>query len=667
MPEIFDTDPKIASIVADTDTAPGGVAQDVLDTAIEINETPVEELPEVELEMVTEEVTEPEMETEEESTEEASEIDPASISLDTTDLAEKQIIAEDPEAFTPEPEAPEEGLPFNDLSLETVSFTPPESATELGSTGSVDVVITNEGDATVDGTIDLNLFVSSDKKINTRVLPLTGKEVQDGLLTTLEDADLEGLEPGESKTVTIEYDNITSFVPPGSQFLIAEIDGESLGEAQDLDESNNSDDMLVSLPGTDVVLDWQTVGANLTTNQFLFDELPDVGAAPPQGTRNGALLSASIFNAFAGVTGEFDPYVIDLDAIEMSPEGASVETAIAGAAATVLSEVYPEQVDIINEQLDLSLDEIQDDPAAEMLGLAYGQLVAQELLDIRADEFASFPDPLDPDNSTFTPIDPDNDFFWSPEDNGTGIAVGPEYGDVAIPYAIDSAGAIVDLISPDAPDSPEFLADLQAVAALGGAEDTEITEILRTDDQSEIAKFFFVDRGDSYKPNKHLNHIAQEISIDQGFDLKDNVELFFKLNLALADAVIVAWDAKYNEQFPRPSQPINELIDPEWTAFLEEPGFPDWISGHSIMAYASQVVFEEQFGDIGTFGVVSPDTPGIEREFDSFAELADEFSLSRVFAGVHTIDGAFTDPDVAGTAVGVEVLETLAPLTEASV
>ncbi len=460
----------------------------------------------------------------------------------------------------------------------------------------------------------------------------------------------------------MDYENITSFVPPGSQFLIAEIDADSLGEEQDIVAENNSDDVLTSLPGTDVVLDWQTVGANLTSNQFLFDKLPGVGAAPPQGTRNGALLSASIFNAFAGATGEFDPYAIDLDAIEMSPEGASVETAIAGAAATVLSELYPEQQEIIDAQLDLSLEEIQDDPNAEMLGLAYGQLVAKELLEMRADEFASFDNPLDPDNSEFIPKDPENDFLWTPEDNGSGIAVGAQYGDTAIPYAIESSADIVNLISPDAPDSPEFLADLQAVAALGGAEDTEITEILRTDDQSEIAKFFFVDRGDSYKPNKHLNHIAQELSIDQGFDLKDNVELFFKLNLALADAAIVTWDAKYNEQYPRPSQPINDEIDPEWEAFLEEPAFPDWISGHSTMAYAAEAVFEQQFGDIGTFGVVSPDTPGIEREFDNFGELADEFSLSRVFAGVHTIDGAFTDPDTAGTAVGEEVLATLDPL-----
>ncbi|MEL6578619.1 MAG: hypothetical protein AAFQ14_02615, partial [Cyanobacteria bacterium J06621_12] len=388
-------------------------------------------------------VVEPPMEEIEEApteilTEEATLLDPG-----TDDLGEKAEIANGGEVAVDEAVPFEENAPLGDLSLEMGDITLPESATELGSPGSVDVLITNEGDKTIDGTIDLNLYVSSDKKINTRVLPLTGKEVQDGLLTTLEDADISGLEPGDSKTVTIDYENITSFVPPGSQFLIAEIEEESLGEGQDVISENNSDDTLVSLPGTDVVLDWQTTGANLTTNQFLFDEIADVGAAPPQGTRAGAILSASMFNAFAGVTGEFDPYAIDLDAIEMSPEGASVEAAIVGASATVLGELYPEQQDIIDAQMDLSLDEIEADPAAEMLGLAYGSLVAQELLDMRADEFASFDDPLDPDNSEFIPINPDDPFFWTPDDNGSGVAVGAQYGDTAIPYAIESSDAIV--------------------------------------------------------------------------------------------------------------------------------------------------------------------------------------------------------------------------------
>lgn len=148
---------------------------------------------------------------------------------------------------------PFESAPFSDLSIEIDSTSPPEDPTELFAPGTVDVTITNEGDKTVGGLVDLNLFVSSDKKINTRILPLTGKEVQDGLIASMEGVDLGGLEPGDSVSATIEYENVTSFLPPGSQFLIAEIDGESLGEGQDLVESNNLDPELVSLPGTDEI------------------------------------------------------------------------------------------------------------------------------------------------------------------------------------------------------------------------------------------------------------------------------------------------------------------------------------------------------------------------------------------------------------------------------
>lgn len=45
-------------------------------------------------------------------------------------------------------------------------------------------------------------------------------------------------------------------------------------------------------------------------------------------------------------------------------------------------------------------------------------------------------------------------------------------------------------------------------------------------DQSKTTKFFFVDRGDSYKPNKHINHIATDSLVGQGFSLREENPLF---------------------------------------------------------------------------------------------------------------------------------------------
>lgn len=552
-----------------------------------------------------------------------------------------------------------EGSSGGDLTIDLMPTLIPEGSV-MGAPGSAEVTITNEGDKSVVGKIDVDLYVSSDGQLNTRVLPRTGIEVNDGFLTTEENVELGVLEPGQSTKFTLDYENITSFVPPGSQYLIAQINEESLGEEQDGNLENNFDAELVSAPDTDVVLDWMATGMNLASNQYLFDKFEDVGAAPPEGTRAGALLSAAMFNAYGGVTGEFQPYAIDLENVEMSPEGVSAEAAIAGAAYTVLSELFPEQKDQLRLQMENSVEEIQDDEISEMEGLAYGQRVAQELLELRADEL----EVDDPDNYEFTSLDSNDDFFWSPEDNGSGIAVGAGYADDAEPYAISSTDDILELASPNDRDSTEYLSDLETVAALGGAADTETTEILRTEDQTEIAKFYFVDRGDSYKPNKHINHILQDESIEQGFSVGENVKNFFMVNTALADAVQVAWDAKYTHQFPRPSQPINDLIDSEWEPFLEDPPFPDYVSGHGTMAYAFAEVAESIFGENYALEVVSPDLPGVVREVGSFDELADEFALSRIYSGVHTIEGAVTDTDIYGTEVGSQVLENLLPLTE---
>ena len=600
-------------------------------------------------ELVEETFTEPMSETSVESDELVEE---TATEVTATEATETEVT----ETEATETEVPEGA--FGDLTIDLVPTLIPEGAT-MGAPGSVDVTITNEGNQPVVGGVDVDLYVSSDSQLNTRVLPRTGIEVNDGFLTT-EDIELGVLDAGESQTFTIDYENVTSFVPPGSQFLIAQIDGESLGEEQDIDLTNNVDFDLVSAPNTDVVLDWMATGMNMTSNQYLFDEFEEVGAAPPEGTRAGAMLAASMFNAYGGVTGEYQPYAIDLENIGMSPEGASAESAIAGAAYTVLSELFPEQEDQLRLQMENSMEEIEADPISEMLGMAYGQRVAQELLKLRADEL----EVDDPDNYEFVSLDENDDFFWDPEDNGLDISVGAGYADDADPWAISSTDDILALASPNPRDSTEYLSDLEAVAAFGGAADTETTEIMRTEDQTEIAKFYFVDRGDSYKPNKHLNHILSDISIEEGLSVAENVENFFLVNVALADAVQVAWDAKYTHQIPRPSQPINDLIDPEWEPFLENPPFPDFVSGHGTMGYTFATVAESIFGEDYAMEVVSPDIPGVVRELDSFAELADEFAFSRVYAGVHTIEGAVTDTATYGREIGSQVLENLLPLTE---
>ena len=77
------------------------------------------------------------------------------------------------------------------------------------------------------------------------------------------------------------------------------------------------------------------------------------------------------------------------------------------------------------------------------------------------------------------------------------------------------------------------------------------------------------------------------------------------LDVALADAGIVAWNAKYNYDFWRPITAIREAdsvgnpavtADPDWLPLLVTPGFPEYTSGHSTFSGAAASVLNAVFG-----------------------------------------------------------------------
>lgn len=540
---------------------------------------------------------------------------------------------------------------MEDLKIEFSEINLPDTI-EMGDRGHVEVIISNEGEQIASGETSIDLYISSDQEINQRLLPDTGQLVNDGILTT-EEFVLEDLNPGESQTIILPYDNITSYVPPGAYTLIAELSSESHNDSNLL---NNQTFELVSSPDTDVVLDWNATGLNAAANQYKFDLVPEVGAAPPETTRGAAMLHAAIFDAVNGIEEVYDPYAINLQA----PEDASAEAAVVGAGYTILSELFPEQVGMFELQKEKSLSEIADGQSKDN-GFAYGQTIARALLTLRADEL----DVEDPDNYPYNP--PEGVNVWRPAENG--IAVGAEYGDDAIPWAISDS----DEFLPDGPStfgSDEYAEQIEQVRLLGGEEDTALTTITRTAEQSEIAEFWLNDRGDSYKPGKHWNHITEEIAVREGNTLIENAHVFLQLNTAIADSVIVAWDAKYTYTDPRPVTDINELYDidgredtiadPEWEPFVETPPFPDYISGHATIAGAAASVLASSFGEDFEFTAVSPDLPGVVRSYESFEEAAIEVADSRLFGGVHPFESGVGEAVPVGDAIGDFVVANVA-------
>lgn len=117
------------------------------------------------------------------------------------------------------------------------------------------------------------------------------------------------------------------------------------------------------------------------------------------------------------------------------------------------------------------------------------------------------------------------------------------------------------------------------------------------------------------------------------------LETWLKLGLALNDAAVHIWDAKYQINLERPDTYIRRNINPDWNPLHHSPSFPGYPSGHAGFAGAAAAVLTHMLGD--NFSLTDRSHQGRKefmskpRSYRSFDEMAEENALSRLLMGVH--------------------------------
>ncbi len=106
---------------------------------------------------------------------------------------------------------------------------------------------------------------------------------------------------------------------------------------------------------------------------------------------------------------------------------------------------------------------------------------------------------------------------------------------------------------------------------------------------------------------------------------------FAYLDMAMMDAGIACWDAKYYYHYPRPIQVI-----PGFKTIAGTPNFPSYTSGHSMFSAAAAEVLAYVFPNEAT----------------KVRNWAKEAAISRVYGGIH-----WTFDAEVGTSAGIEVAE----------
>ncbi len=188
-------------------------------------------------------------------------------------------------------------------------------------------------------------------------------------------------------------------------------------------------------------------------------------------------------------------------------------------------------------------------------------------------------------------------------------------------------------------NSENFRAALAEVKELGGRDSGK-----RTLAQAESAKFWS-DFSYTETPVGHWNSIARQIALDASLTPNECAKLFCMLNVAMADAALACWDAKYHYNFWRPITALqDDLSDldgdqtgpPSWVPYLNTPSHPEYVSGHSAFSGAGYGVLKHFLGrDDISFKVRSDTLPNAVKSYKSVETCALECGESRIYGGIH--------------------------------
>lgn len=295
----------------------------------------------------------------------------------------------------------------------------------------------------------------------------------------------------------------------------------------------------------DSILIWNAVA--LEANRISHTESAKMEqTGPPLSTRALAIVHLAMYDAYAAVRNnppELPPYLPGLPPV---PAGSSTQAAVAAAAHTTLSALFSRQSAFFDQELAQ-----HGDPANP--GHAFGVQVAQALLADRA---------ADPpvDDTGYTPSLDRFRHRPDPDNPGQGFHA-PIYGAQSKGFAITTRH---ELDAPPRGDS-DYVKALRQVRAKGikpelmGTLPEQLEDDKRTLEETTVGIYWAYDGAIGLgTPPRLYNYIIRTVAIARNNTEDQNARLFALVNVAMADAGILAWDQKYIHDLWRPVVGIRE-------------------------------------------------------------------------------------------------------------
>lgn len=379
----------------------------------------------------------------------------------------------------------------------------------------------------------------------------------------------------------------------------------------------------------DVITDWNIIAidtARATGN-------------PNPATRVVAIAQLAAYDAVNAIDQTGEKYLPGTIAVTAP---ASVDAAAIQAFHDALVFAVPAKQADLDKAAEKALEKLPDGPS-KTNGIAVGKAAAAALVAARTADGSETPG-VYPGEETLGK--------WRPTPTLLQAANTPEWATLKT-FGLTAQ----DQFDPGAP--PELSSGAYATALLETKLYGAKTGSLRTAEETNIASFW------AQQTHLPFFQLARTFSKSHELSVDKNARFFGQLALALADARIATWNAKYKYGFWRPVTAINSQLDdgnpdtspdPEsdWLPFLETPNHPEYPSGHSATGAAGAAVLAAWFGDGNSFAVTSETLVGaaFTRSFTRFSDAAQENADSRIYGGIH-----YRFSNEAGLALGEKVAD----------
>jgi PAP2 superfamily len=385
---------------------------------------------------------------------------------------------------------------------------------------------------------------------------------------------------------------------------------------------------LLSSAMADVVSGWneKVVAASVGARQ-----------SPAAQARNVAMVHLAMFDALNSIEPRYAPYRVQLPV----PNTTSGEAAASAAAHYLIVRLYPEQKKDADAALTAALAAVPDgDPKAK--GVQLGEIIAAAMLQDRSNDGANAPDTYRPFTvaGTYVP---------------TVLPVLSNWGAVK-PFAMTS-GSQFRPVAPYALTSAQWAKDYTEVKRFGVK-----TGSARSVEQTDVARFWEQTGAATYNP------LVRQVCAAKNLGILEQARVFALAYIAVADAYIAVFDAKYAYSFWRPVTAIRNgdldgndgtERDAAWEPLIPTPMHPEYPCAHCIAQSSVASVMSALFGDdIAAVKLTSTTAAGVTRSFSRLSDYVAEVIDARVFDGVHYRTSGDVGADM-GRKIGQYVMQNV--------